>query len=200
MLKRNITFAAIALALAFVTTAAYADTYIVTTVDQVYPMTDRTNRNDFGITVASGLSNDDVDEALYVGGVYSHGFSPWFALGLEAGWQEADFDTTDDNDLAMVTVFGDIIGRLPLANSPIVPYGVIGLGAIHAYTDTSSNDDDETAFAAKLGLGLDWFLNSNWILNFEGAYIATGAEINAGTTNTAELDHWRVGGGLKYAY
>lgn len=202
MTKWTSAFTVMALALIPLAAPARADVSAAngTMYENVNPMTDRTNRNDFGVQLAGGFSNEEIDDAFYVGASYSHGMNPWWALGIEAGWQESDFDTNNDNDLSMVTVFGDIIGRINPENSPVVPYGVLGLGVLHAYTDTNSNDDDETAFAAKFGLGVDWFLDRNWILNVEGAYIATGADIRNGTANTENLDHWRFGGGLKYAF
>lgn len=166
----------------------------------VNSMTDRTGRSDLGLQLAGGFSSDQIDDALYVGGVYSYGVNPWLALGVEAGWQEADFDITNDDDLNMLTAFGEVIGRASIPDWAGVPYGVIGIGVLHAYTDVVSDNDDETAFAMKFGAGLDWFLTPKWILNVEAAYIATGGEINSGIANTEDLDHWRVGGGLKFVF
>lgn len=166
----------------------------------VNPTYDRAGRNDFGFQVGGALSEDSVDDALYAGLQASRGLNSWLAFGVEGGWQEADFDLTNDEDLTMITVFGDIIARLNLPDSPLVPYGVVGLGALHAYTDTNTDDDDETAFAAKLGGGIDLFLTQNWIVNFEAAYITTGADIHGDSGLTEDLDHWRAVAGLKYAF
>lgn len=175
------------------TTTAYAT--------PVNPAYDRNGRNDFGFQAGGALTNDGaVDDSLYAGLQASRGLNSWLALGIEGGWQEADFDLTNDEDLTMITVFGDIIGRLNLPDSPLVPYGVVGLGALHAYADTTSDNDDETAFAAKLGGGVDLFLSPNWIVNFEAAYIATGADIQGDSGLTEDLDHWRAVAGLKYAF
>lgn len=207
---KNIAVAAAVLGfLAISSLPAFAQTVVTTTNPQTtyvytayepHVWNDRTGRNDFGIQVAGALDGDNVDDSLYLGAAFSHGVNPWLGLGIEGGWQETDFDITDDNDLSIVTVFGDIILRGHVPDWALQPYGVVGLGVLAAYTDTTSDNDDEYAFAAKFGVGLDWFINANWILNFEVAYIATGAEIDAGTTDTSNLDQWRIGAGLKYAF
>lgn len=195
----------------FVSTApVFAQTVVTTTSPQttyyqdtaINMTTDRTHRNDFGLQVSGVFGTDNnVDDTFYAGAAWSHGLNPWLALGVEGGWQSSNFDVPpDDGDLQVVTVFGDIIGRINIPDLNAVPYGVIGLGALHAFTNTNSNDDDETAFAAKFGAGLDVFLTTNWILNVEAAYIATGANIDNGTASTTDLDHWRAGVGLKYAF
>ena len=162
-------------------------------------MTDRTGRNQLGLQLAGALTTDNIDDTLYVGADWSHGVNSWAALGVEAGWEGTNFNF-DDQSIDIVTVFGDFIGRMSVPEWPAVPYGVVGVGVLHASSEVSNFDSDDTSFAMKLGGGLDWFLNRNWIINFEAAYIATGGDLPASNGVTEDLDHWRVGGGLKFVF
>lgn len=159
----------------------------------------RAGRNQIGLDLAGAIVDKDISDALYVGGDWSYGVNDWFAIGAEAGWEGTDFDFGDE-DLDIVTVFGDLIARGSVPGWAAVPYGVIGFGVLHASSDVENFDSDDTSFAMKFGAGLDWFLTRNWLLNFEVAYIATGGDLPASNGVTEDLDHWRIGGGLKYAF
>jgi outer membrane protein W len=109
-----------------------------------------------------------------------------------------------------------MILRVPVGDSPVQPYGVVGLGAIFWNIDdtTSSNGvtvttDIDTAFGVKVGGGVDWFVNDHWIVNFNGAYVFNDADgtatasaggATASVTEKFDLDYWTVGGGLKYLF
>ena len=162
-------------------------------------MTDRTGRNQLGLQVAGAVNTDHISDAWYLGADWNHGVNRWLALGVEAGWEGSDFDF-DDKNIDIVTAFGDIIGRVNVPEWQAVPYGVVGFGVMHASSDVNTFRDNDTSFAMKFGAGLDWFLTPNWILNFEAAYIATGGDLPASNGVTQDLDHWRLGGGLKYAF
>jgi outer membrane protein W len=179
----------------------------------VYAAPDRTGRWDYGVH-AAGLIPDDSesDEAGYIGGQVAYGVAPWLALGASAGW--AEFDESDSGvnlEQTIVPVFGDIIFRIPMPDQPFQPYGIVGLGAIISDVDenvAAIDVDVETEFAAKVGGGIDWFINDHWIINFEGSYIMcdADAEFKNATTGApiasveGNMDMWSVGGGLKYLF
>ena len=105
---------------------------------------------------------------------------------------------------------------MPIENQSINPYGVVGLGAvIWNADDTTTNlggkltTDINTAFATKVGGGFDWFINNNWIINFEAAYVFNRPDVNqtftlgtasASISDNVKLDYWTIGGGVKYLF
>ncbi len=185
--------------IAFMATSAYA------------AVPDRTGKWDAGVNVSGAIPDEDgTDSAVYVGGTASYGFNNWFALGVSSGWAEFDEEeagiTADDT---AIPLFADLIFRIPMqAEQQFQPYGVIGLGVIFWDIDTNIPGleiDADDAFAAKFGGGVDWFVNDNWIVNFEFSYVTSDTDSTA-TLNGAsisadvETDFWMVGGGLKYLF
>lgn len=176
-----------------------------------YAAPDRTGKVDVGFNVSGAIPNDsEVDSAAYLGGSLAYGVTNWFALGAEAGW--AQFDESDSGvniEQNAVPIFGDIILRMP-NDSAVQPYGIVGLGVIVWNVDDNVPNVDfdvDTAFAAKFGAGLDWFINNNWIANFEFSYVTSDAEATARNTVTGasvsaegETDYWMIGGGLKFLF
>ena len=105
-----------------------------------------------------------------------------------------------DDDLGVVPVLADIIIRIPTVHEAMVPYGVLGLGGAGVYVERDNQDDvDDTAFAWKLGGGFDWFINTNWIFNFEFAYWDADVDL-PGTEADNGYDWWTVGVSLKYVF
>jgi opacity protein-like surface antigen len=195
MIKKTAFFAALAMLLAH----------------SAYAVEDRTNKWDLGANVSAAIPTDgDVDTTVYVGGTLSYGITNWLAVGAEAGW--AGFDESDSGisvDEDAIPVLGDIIFRVPM-EGPVQPYGIVGLGVIFWNIDSNVPNvdiDSDAAFAAKFGGGVDWFINQNWIANFELAYITSDADVTATSTITGasvsagvDTDYWTVGGGLKYLF
>lgn len=159
---------------------------------------DRQGHWDLGIGVAAGM-NDDADDAAFVYGQVSYGVTPYIGLGIEAGWEEADSELNNDT-IGVVPVMADIIVRIPTLHESLVPYGILGLGGAGVYVERDDRDDvDDTGFAWKLGAGADWFINPNWIFNFEFAYWT--ADVTLPTTSIGEdFDWWTVGIALKYVF
>jgi len=204
MLKRIIMFA---LFVSFVAAPAFA-------------APDRTGKSDFGVNVSAAVPRDSSqDNAVYVGGTYAYGINEWLAIGVEAGRMEfgnkldlGGGTVVDAGDLQGIPVLGDVILRVPMPDSPFQPYGVVGLGAIFWDFDESAlfsaNNIDievDTSFAIKTGIGFDWFLNDNWILNAEASYVFADADLKAITpvgtaTDTTDVDYWMIGGGVKYLF
>ena len=167
---------------------------------------DRVGKIDLGVYGAGAFNNEDADDAGYIGLNLSYGLTPYFAIGLSGGWQEAD--TNNSLDAVGEGVFmADLILRAPTLHDSLVPYGVLGLGAIGAYVERNlnstnandANDVDDKAFGWKLGGGVDWFVNSNWIAYFEAAYYDTDVSL-PGTNVPSGVDFTTVGGGIKYVF
>ena len=176
--------------------AAYGNSYSTYAKESTAP--DRQGRWDLGIGVAAGM-NDSADDAAFVYGQISYGVTPYIGLGIEAGWEEADSSINSDS-IGVVPVLGDIILRIPNLHEALVPYGILGLGAAGVYASRDNLDDvDDTGFTWKLGAGADWFMNSNWILNFEFAYWNADVKL-AGTSANDGFDWWTVGMALKYVF
>lgn len=164
---------------------------------------DRVGRFDWGVGV-SGAFNENVDDAVFLSTAIAYGVTPYIAIGVEAGWQEAD--GADDETVGFVPILADIIVRIPNIHESIVPYGVLGLGGAGVYVtdddgEGSSNgdDSDDTGFAWKLGAGFDWFIDSNWIFNFEFAYWSIDVDLPL-TSVGSDASYWTLGVGLKYLF
>lgn len=170
---------------------------------------DRAGKIDIGGSAAGAFNDTDADDDLWVGANASYGINSWLAIGVEGGWQDASMGNVDSH-LGVATIMGDIILRSPVYWDNTVFYAIGGLGVLAAWVEDefgfhprdNGDDVDDAGFAGKLGLGVDWFLSDNWILNFEAAYVAssdielTGTEL-AGEDNIA---FGTVGGGIKYVF
>ena len=172
-----------------------------------YAAPDRVGKSELGFNVSGAIPKDSgVDTAAYIGGTYAYGLQEWLAVGVETGWAGFSEPGLDEN---AYPILGDIILRVPM-DSQVKPYGIIGLGAIVWDASTSISNasvDIDTAFAAKFGGGVDWFVNDNWAVNFEAAYIASSTDATVRNTSTGasvsvsgDTDYWTVGGGLKYLF
>ena len=159
---------------------------------------DRVGHFDLGVGVA-GAFNDGADDSVFVSVATSYGVTPYLGLGIEGGWQEADGDSTSET-VGYVPILFDIILRIPTVHEAMVPYGILGLGGAGVYVEKDNADDsDDTGFAWKLGAGFDWFLNSNWIFNFEFAYWDADVDLPR-TTLGSDANFWTVGVALKYLF
>jgi opacity protein-like surface antigen len=204
MLKKSLFFVVLALAAGG---AVHAQTYQAGTEPAntyVNPVeTDRTGRWDLGVNVSGAFSeeSDDLDDTFFVGGNASYGVNPWLGIGVEGGWQQTEFD---NDDLTAIPLFVNGIVRFPNEETPFVPYGSLGVGAIIWDIDDSGPIDDidiDASFALKPAVGLDYFINSNWILNVEAAYVFTDEDIEV-TSQSRQIDlsYWTVGAGLKFVF
>lgn len=169
---------------------------------------DRVGHFDIGVS-AAGAFNSDSDNTGFYSMAISYGLTEWFAIGVEAGWQEASGDL-DAEDLGIVPILADLTLRVPYSavqiHEDLVPYLTVGLGYTAAYvTDengtgpTNNGDDvDDSGFGWKIGGGFDWFFHPNWALNFEVAYYDSSLDLPGSSIN--DTDFVTVGGGLKYAF
>lgn len=165
---------------------------------------DRVGHFDIGLN-AGGAFNDKVEDVGFYSATVSYGFLPWFAVGVEGGWQEGE--AASDEEVGSVPIMADLIFRVPNVHESLVPYGVIGLGAIGTYVEddngiapTNNGDDvDDTTFGWKIGGGVDWFLNPNWVINAEVAYYDSDPDLpRASVDGTAS---WvSLTAGLKFVF
>ncbi|HTL70065.1 MAG TPA: outer membrane beta-barrel protein [Candidatus Eisenbacteria bacterium] len=167
---------------------------------------DRVGRPEIGILGGGAFNDSSVDDAGYIQAAWDWGVTPYIALGIEGGWQEGS-GSFDAEDVGSVSILGDIILRNPDWHDNLVPYFVLGLGVIGQYvTDedggaptNNGNDVDDTGFGVKVGGGLDWFINPNWVANFEVAWFGSDTDL-PGSSAPGGVDYWTVGGGLKFVF
>ena len=169
-------------------------------------------------------TEDGLSTGVSVLGDVSYGINQWLAVGFSGGWAAFGMDdatvsgiTIPGPDVNGFPLFGEIILRAPIANQSYVPYAVAGFGTVIWNVDdtTTSNGihvqtDVSTAFAFKLGGGVDWFINDHWIFNINGAYVFsrpdTTVTVSAGSLSASAVsqndkyDYWTVGGGLKFLF
>lgn len=176
---------------------------------------DLSGRWGVGVHAAAAIPRDeDADSGFTFGGSFVYGIADYVAIGVEAGYVE--FRTkvlnVDFGDLQGVPVLAIAQWRLPFmtGTSEAAVYLVGGLGVIFWNFDEDeqalglgADIDSNTSFAAKLGGGLDWFINPNLALNFETSYMFSGDSVTLGApglSESAELktDYWQVGGAIKY--
>ncbi len=181
---------------------------------------DRNQRWDaaFSLSMIDARSSN-IGESLYLSGGVSYGLNEILALGVSGAYSSISFKANpptgvvEGPDLAVTPVFGDIILRVPTGDQPFTPYAIFGLGAMISHPtgtgvllDKNTNVKSEDSFASKIGGGLDWQVNPNWIYNFEIGVVLTGARLlvtNASTGGQIEsndLDFWYIGGGIKYLF
>ncbi len=159
---------------------------------------DRVGHFDWGVGIAGSFA-DESEDAAFVSTAVSYGVTPYVGVGVEGGWQESDGSVTTET-VGVVPILADIIIRVPTIHESIVPYGILGLGGAGVYVERDDQDDvDDTSFAWKLGAGADWFINPNWIFNFEFAYWGISSDL-PGTSVADDFDFWTVGVGLKYLF
>ncbi len=180
---------------------------------------DRVGQWDAGVNVAGNLITDQQgDGAVYVGGNFSYGINEWLALGMSIGWSDSRFEVTNSagsngkgGRVTSIPIFADAIFRVPnLDNRQLVPYGVMGLGGIFTSEHGNGNaanlgldTDAEDGIAFKLGAGVDWFANNNWIYYLETGYVFTDASIevknpNGSENDSVDLSYYYIGGGVKW--
>ena len=166
---------------------------------------DRVGHFDLGVGIA-GAFNDGADDSSFISVTTSYGVTPYLAIGVEGGWQEADGEAADET-VGYVPILADFIVRVPTVHEAIVPYGVLGLGVAGVYVEDSDgsapnnngDDSDDTGFAWKLGAGFDWFINNNWVFNFEFAYWDADVDLPA-TVFGSDASFWTIGAALKYVF
>lgn len=170
-----------------------------------YAAPDRLNRWELGVTGGGAFNDNNIDDTGFIQLAADYGVTNYIAVGVSGGWQEAD-TAGDAESVGNGWVLFDIIVRNPDLHEQLVPYGVLGLGVVGSYaTDengslNNGDDVDDTAFAWKLGAGLDWFINEHWILNLEFAYFDANTDLPGTSVADDDISFWTLGAGLKYLF
>lgn len=168
-----------------------------------------------GVNISGIIPDDEeVENAVYVGGNVNYGVNKYLAVGVESGYRKSEVKLNGSNggDLRGIPLLADVLVRVPTGESRFAPYGIVGIGAIfwdykaaNFLKNSGISIDIDTSFATKLGAGLDFFLTKHIALNIEGGYIWSRSDAKlkySGGQSTERLktDHWQIGGGLKYYF
>jgi opacity protein-like surface antigen len=140
-----------------------------------------------GVTGIETINNDGTtDVGIGVSGRLGYRFAPRFAVEAQSEWS-GDF-VDGPFDLTSTTVTAN--AKLYLAEQQIQPYVMAGIGAQIADTNVGPS---ETEFAARVGGGLDFYLNERFGLLGEVAYTIPTGELDG-------LDYVSVGWGAFYRF
>lgn len=140
-----------------------------------------------GVTSIETFNGDGTTEvATGVAGRLGLRLSPQLAVEAQGDWS-GDF-AEGPFDLTSTTVTGNL--KWYLAQEQFQPYLLAGIGAQIADTNASSS---ETAFAARVGGGLDYYLSENFGVLGEVAYTIPTGDLDG-------LDYVSVGWGLFYRF
>ena len=184
---------------------------------------DRSGQWDMGIKIGGVLPADTQgSNVTFLGGEAAYGINEWAAVGFSTGWTTAKLRVQNSKDTeinggkySMLPLFADLILRTPtpIHYDYLSPYGVLGLGTVVTHRLTTQDlanfglgSKVDASLAFKLGLGLDWFLNSNWIFNMELSYIFSGVTVdilsnsNDAKVDSKNLDYLYIGIGAKYLF
>jgi hypothetical protein len=148
----------------------------------------------FGVSAGAGWTNlrsdEDIDSNMGIHGRIGVRVLRPYALEVhvEHLWNlQGPRDTTSimlDNRL-YPTAFFDMPGRLQ-------PYAVFGLGVLIDQRESSGSD--ESGFAMRFGLGLDFYLTESLSVVGETGYVmATGPRVD-------DRDYFSLGVGLQYRF
>ena len=189
----------------------------------LYAAPDHTGQWDMGIKVGGILpSNAGGGNTGFLGGEFAYGINEWAAAGLSTGWTDAKLSVDNGRGAKInggkfgaLPIFADLIFRVPtpIHYDYLSPYAVLGLGTLITRNLTTQDlagnnlaSHLEHSIAFKLGAGLDWFMNSNWIMNFEMNYVFSGVKVDIINNSThaavdsTDLDHFYIGVGAKYLF
>jgi outer membrane protein W len=173
----------------------------------------------FAIGFAGGATlpaDSETDSSWYLGGNCIYGINKYLAIGAEAGYTVWDNEenSTEYGELQAVPIFADVILRYPVEVDTLIlaPYVIGGLGVIYWDYDESSllvNNNVSVDMDAELGIkggcGLDYHITENIILNVEGSYLWSDADVSVsarGAVAAANIDTdlWMVNGGIRYVF
>jgi opacity protein-like surface antigen len=109
----------------------------------------------------------------------SSDLTPMIALGVEGGWMrfKDEVNGTRYGHINGFPLLADLIIKFPQdqAAPRFVPYMLGGVGGIWWNYDEDNNSSvkfkNDAQFAAKGGLGVDYYFNEQWALFLEGDYL-----------------------------
>ncbi len=160
--------------------------------------------------------DDDIDSTLYIGGRAIQEFNKYLGVGVESGWMSWEDSTNGVHygDIRAFPLLADVVLKYPIpaTENTVVPYAIAGVGVV--FWDYDEDDiltrngitvDSDTTFAARLGGGIDYFVNDQWAVFVEGSYLFSEyeADIKAAglvIAGTVDTDAAFVTGGIKYRF
>ena len=180
--------------------------------------TDEAKGFNFGVDCSAVIPVEDgAKTGIYASGMFSYDITKYLAIGIESGYMQVDFEESGIKlgSLRAAPLLGDLILKYDIEtdNFTIVPYGIVGAGCL--FSDFHESDivklaglslDTKTAFLAKFGGGIDFFLTDNIALNFEASYLLCRIKASASwsgqayATDTLKADSVLVGGGVKVRF
>lgn len=160
--------------------------------------------------------DDRFDDTEFAGGRLTYDLSSHVALGIESGWLRFDDEIggTEFGKIDGIPALGVIQLKGPIEDTGnrFVPYVIAGAGVIiwnyrenTVLKDAGAKVDTDTHFAAKGGMGFDYFINSAVAFFVEGSYLFsrfTPKVHGGGTTVTTKADTEAIlaGAGLKFRF
>jgi len=132
------------------------------------------------------LEDVDVSNSWGVNTRLGYRLTSWFALEAEYEWLDrmnASLDSVNVGSLQIQSATANLRLIAPLGR--FQPYFLLGAGAIFMDVDTPSNnlELDHSAFAGRVGLGLDVYLTENVLLNVGAEGLLSPAEVKLNTGN-----------------
>jgi opacity protein-like surface antigen len=140
-----------------------------------------------GVTAIETIDRDGrTDAGIGVSGRIGYRVSPLLAVEAQSDWS-GDF-VDGPLDLTSTTLTAN--AKVYLAQQRLQPYLLAGIGAQIADTNVSQSD---TAFTARVGGGLDYYLSDRVGLTAEAAYVIPTHELHG-------FDYVSVGWGVFYRF
>ena len=137
------------------------------------------------------LENIDVSNSWGVNTRLGYRLTSWFSLEAEYEWLDrmnASLGGVNVGSLQMQSATANLRLIAPLGR--FQPYFLLGAGAIFLNVDTPFNtlQVDHSAFAGRVGLGLDVYLTENVLLNVgaEGLLSPAEVKLNTGSGSVSE--------------
>jgi opacity protein-like surface antigen len=109
---------------------------------------------------------------------------------------EAQFEyVTGFGDLGVDIEAWNLMGSVKgfLLTDGFQPYALFGLGVIEAEASAGGLSVDETDFAIRIGGGFDAYLNENWLLFVESAWVKPTDELE-------DFSYVTVGAGIQFRF
>lgn len=132
-----------------------------------------------------GVPGDLLDNGIGASGRVGYRFMPMIAGELQVEYS-GDFIDCCGADLSETLV--TVNGKVYFLQQRFQPYALVGLGG--GFVDTSGLGGlDESGFVAKVGGGLDFYINESFGVMFDAVY-------NIGTGDLDEFNYTSLGWGL----
>ena len=169
--------------------------------ENLYQMMGISLRGGAGFPSAGGM---DVGPGVQAS--VSYGFNKYLNGEFEVGWEMSKWKNY--GDIHTIPILFNLQLRAADLSENFVPYIVGGVGpAIVTMREKSAYSSDLSwGVALKGGLGFDYYVTPNWVLNAEGSYYFTTCEAKVNYKSGGEVvkhenqSFWFVGAGLKYYF